>query len=814
MASQRPKSLNELNNVYDKAMRAERAIKEGSDLLTIHGPEPAPKTENIFDQLESKAAEAQKNQIFDQEITNIANDFLKRYAQPEKPKAAPQEIKRPAPSIQVYHTPAKVQSKPETAPLNTGSNFADIVKPQSAPVHKPAPVMPATEPVRREVSAPAVVPAQTPVRETAPAVNVPASTGRALTKTKAQPVVDHTPRPTPTRVRITSSARSELMDEYMRVMSDEDDEPTEKKSKFSFFKKRKKYEEPEEDMAETLYEEASEETAEEDPAEEVPVVPFDDSNVKYEDEYSGAPEEEFAEEDNAEESEDVPMNLYDYIEADFDYDEDEDDALDMSFTEDNSAAYEPLSDNEEECAEESAVTSEETEEAYEEYVEESVAEEYIQEEAETVEYTEETEEYVPYEAEEDAVVYEETEEEIPVAEEPETEIEEDTDMLSDFAEDDFIPEETEDAIYPEEEAEETVTYAEEEVYDYAPPADMVFEDIFSVTDESKRSHTGGNWSEVFGEEYADEDSYEEVVAEVYEEATEEISEESYEEDVQYEQETYEAEEDVYAEISEDMPAEEVMAPVEEIPQETAETETEAPQEDIYETFIKEAEEEFYNPPKRTLLKVVMALVAVFCLAGAALSVFLTAVIGVDSGKLFSDKFRVFSVSVTTESAGLEKGDLVIAENIFAHTDEVIVYENQDNGAYSFGKVTANSTNLAGDYLYVTQTEDGSQLINRDLSLGVVRKTYGGIGGLMSAICNYGIILALVLIILAAASIAGLAYIIIKQRRYYEAAAIYDNMDNFGDDDDSDNSADGNDDDNEYYSDYDTDGIEEGLFNGI
>ena len=65
MANHRPKSLSELNNVYDKAMRAERAIKESSTLLSTPETTPAPPSENIFEQLETKAAEAQKNQVFD-----------------------------------------------------------------------------------------------------------------------------------------------------------------------------------------------------------------------------------------------------------------------------------------------------------------------------------------------------------------------------------------------------------------------------------------------------------------------------------------------------------------------------------------------------------------------------------------------------------------------------------------------------------------------------------------------------------------------------------------------------------------------------
>ena len=126
MANHRPKSLSELNNVYDKAMRAERAIKESSNLLSVPEDAETPRTENIFDQLENQAIQAEKNKVFDPDITNIANDFLKRYAQPEKPKATPKEIKRPAPSIQsVYHT-AVIPKKDVALNEDSASALGDI----------------------------------------------------------------------------------------------------------------------------------------------------------------------------------------------------------------------------------------------------------------------------------------------------------------------------------------------------------------------------------------------------------------------------------------------------------------------------------------------------------------------------------------------------------------------------------------------------------------------------------------------------------------------------------------------------------------
>ena len=766
MANHRPKSLSELNNVYDKAMRAERAIKEGSSLLSIPEPEISPESENIFQQLEHKAAEAHKNQVFDPDITNIANDFLKRYAQPEKPKVSPQEIKRPAPSIQVYHTPVKEpEAKPNDIPLNMGTDFASTFSAPSAPVHKPAHTVPSTESVKPAVS-PEVQ--QTPAEPKAPAPQVKkvvaSSAGEKATDKKSDTAslqtekrFDHTPRPAASRVRITSTERSELMEEYMRVMSDDDDEPSYKKSMFSFFKKKKKYDDEETDDMADLYENYSDDS-DEDSAEEIPVVPFDSSDVQYENEYSNAPESI---------SEDIqlnqePMNLSDYIEADFDDEEsaenDEDAMLDVSFMS-GSSVHQELS-YEEDTVEASELvledTTEEAEQTEELSVEEniSVTEDQLQEDANDIE---------------------------------------------------------EEIVYPEEinDEAELETAPEEAVYPDAPPSDMVFEDIFSVTDESKRSHTGGNWTEVFTES-PDEDkenSPEEFVITPIEEVLDDSSAEDVvypTEEAEYAEDTEEAEEVIYADYQEDDSQTQSQEIIEE------DDDSDAPQsyDDTEDVF-----DDYDAPKKHTGLKIVMAIAAVLCLAFAGITAVVSTVLDVNSGKLFSEKYRAFSVAETIESIGLNKGDLVITENIFAQADDVYVFVNKEDQSYGFGKVTDNSTNLLGDYLYVSQTKDGIQLINRDTSMGVVTTTYGGIGSVASALCSYGIFITIALIILAVALIICLVIITRKRRLYEEASAIYDHRDSNNYDDNSTENSDENDND-EYYSDYDTDGIEQGLFNGI
>ena len=185
----------------------------------------------------------------------------------------------------------------------------------------------------------------------------------------------------------------------------------------------------------------------------MPVVTFDASDVKYEDEYSNTAEEV----QNDATGEQEAMNLYDYLEADFDYDaednDDEDELLDMTFV--SGAKHQEVIEAPTQDFAEEEITEETAEEiTTEEYASEPEAEEIIEAE----------------EAEEIVAITEEIQEEA--------------------------------VVYPTEESqqEEAVVAPEEEtVYNEAPPSDMVFEDIFSVTDESKRSHTGGNWTEVIEE---------------------------------------------------------------------------------------------------------------------------------------------------------------------------------------------------------------------------------------------------------------------------------------------------------------------------
>lgn len=756
MSNHRPKSLSELNNVYDKALRAEKAIKEGSTMLSTPVTSAAEPETNIFRQLETKTAEVQKNQVFDPDITNIANDFLKRYAQPEKPRPAPAEIKRPAPTIQsVQHHARKSKpvSKPEATPITVAEN-----KPVSIPLHRPSGVVPPTESVIERKSEPTpvaeVIAEATPAVE-APVVQEPKPVKRQVpVRNTAARKIDHTPKPAISRRRISSTERNELMEEYLRVMSDEDDEPSEKKSVFSFFKKKKSddYDEP----VESIYEDFAEEEADE--TEEVPVVAFDSSDVRYDNAYSELPEEEAA-------VTSAPMNLYDYIEADFDYDEDDDDTLDISTTTfekeevetDNYYAEEESIVDETAPAEISDVEMYPAE-AVSDYIPEAPAEETAEEiiEAEEIVEVQETAEAIEVVEAQEIIEPQEVVAEDEIAATQRIDIAQESAQAEEITE---IPGEA--AEYEEEMAEgEEIAEASEESENIAPPEEMVFEDIFSVSDESKRSHTGGDWIGA---------------------AATAAQESDYSED----DDSYESYDD-YDDYDDD--------------------------EDDYD-FDDFEEKKGGN----IFLKIVMIFFAILSLTVGGATIAADMLLDVDSGNLIYDSYRLFCADENMPSFDIAKGDLIITNNIYAHTDDIYVFSDED-GTYSVGKVVSNTSTALGEYLNITQTETDTVHINRDKSLGVVIGTYGTLGTVLSVICGYGIFIAIFFIIVAVALIVLL--IVISKRKADDSK--YDEYDddfrpynsddssddNYSDDDNAD------DDDEDYYSEYDTDGIEQGLFTGI
>ena len=269
MASYRPKSLNELNSTYDKSIASQNVIKDTASAIDL----------SAFDNTET--VKAQTESFFKEEsisagpvCADLSEDisvFIKNFGKPASP-----EDEAPAPRR------VPVKPRPTTQPK--------LVKPAAVPVATPV------------ASAAAV---KEPEEAPAPAQSEP--------KKQEKPEL------------VITQERSELFDEYMRVMSDDEDDDGEFEAVSRHRKKRRGkkaaepvYEKDDFDLEEALPEEKPEVVKEEPeesfsaPAEE-PVkadssfepdeYTYDDDAEPEQDEAEYYPEEDEAEEEPDEQNE-------------------------------------------------------------------------------------------------------------------------------------------------------------------------------------------------------------------------------------------------------------------------------------------------------------------------------------------------------------------------------------------------------------------------------------------------------------------------------------------------------------------------------
>lgn len=278
MATYRPKKLEELNSVYDKSLEAERAIKKSSDIITDN--ESAVSDAVVHTQATGETAVADVASGIDTtaDISEIANDFILRFGTPERAAATTKLQETESIKARVKHTTAY-------------------------------------QPVVKSVTA--------------------GTTKKAITET-AQSTEDTIAVAEPT-IRKVTSQRAELMNDYMRVMNDEDDDtPFYKRSRNKKNKKGKKKRHSEdtvisqdatlsdeissnEDAADLASQEsddtivALEDTeAQEDVAEDISVQETEDSFDAVSEEAST---EEVTEEDEAADEEQESVDIYSSSEA-------------------------------------------------------------------------------------------------------------------------------------------------------------------------------------------------------------------------------------------------------------------------------------------------------------------------------------------------------------------------------------------------------------------------------------------------------------------------------------------------------------------
>ena len=208
LANYRPKSLDELNNFYDKKLSSQNVIEDTASNISTDTfvEEPTYNSQAIDDFFAEQIA---LSKCAAGDLTEDINRFIANFG---KPATAEDEIairRRPVVPIKIRNAPTppkpvKFSSEPEEAAVQ----------------HKePAPE-----------AAPAPAPVAAPVAEAKPVISAP-------------PVQETKPERTEF---VITAEKNELFEEYMRIMSDEDDDSYFSKSKASRRRKKsKKSAEPE-----------------------------------------------------------------------------------------------------------------------------------------------------------------------------------------------------------------------------------------------------------------------------------------------------------------------------------------------------------------------------------------------------------------------------------------------------------------------------------------------------------------------------------------------------------------------------------------
>lgn len=198
MANYRPKSLNELNNLYGKSMEAQNAIKKSGTAISADTDESEKITGQIHQEL--PANEKTPSQIASDELSEALSGFIKTFGESDSGKDKP-SVRQPLPITKAV--------KPAAVAAKKADDSADDTEHQPQQAEK-----------------------------------------------KEKPVL------------MRNAERSELLDDYMKIMNDEDDDVAYLKSIIKKKKKSKKDKHQGSPLTGQENEEAGEETA--DPSESLP----------------------------------------------------------------------------------------------------------------------------------------------------------------------------------------------------------------------------------------------------------------------------------------------------------------------------------------------------------------------------------------------------------------------------------------------------------------------------------------------------------------------------------------------------------------
>lgn len=158
--------------------------------------------------------------------------------------------------------------------------------------------------------------------------------------------------------------------------------------------------------------------------------------------------------------------------------------------------------------------------------------------------------------------------------------------------------------------------------------------------------------------------------------------------------------------------------------------------------------------KNTPIRIILSIVLVLLICVSSLATVFKAVAAVNTGKLFNEKYYVFTAQRNYGSAVISDGTLVVTEKRDVSEGEVFAYVDHVSKSFEFGVCTDTISKSDGETVFVTEKDGGRTLVSQSDCRGVVHLTFEGRGKAVDLLTdNY-------IIIVSASAVAALVIVLI------------------------------------------------------
>ena len=158
--------------------------------------------------------------------------------------------------------------------------------------------------------------------------------------------------------------------------------------------------------------------------------------------------------------------------------------------------------------------------------------------------------------------------------------------------------------------------------------------------------------------------------------------------------------------------------------------------------------------KHTPVKILLSLILVILVGISAVATVFKAVAAVNTGKLFADKYYVFTAQQDYTNAAISDGTLVVTEKKDVQSSEIFAYVDHVNKSFEFGTCVDTISKLDGETVYITERDGDRTLVSQSDCRGVIHLTFDGYGKAVDFLTdNY-------IVIISASAVAALVIVLV------------------------------------------------------